>query len=153
MGIVYLARDPLLERDVALKLIGEDSLTPELRYRFLREARMVAKLDHPGIVSVYDIGEHGDALFFVMPVVPGTDLRQRLEQAPLRLRDGFRRASGVQAAEALAYSHGQGVIHRDIKPENILVLHEDGGEGLRSVSPTSAWRSPPPSIASRGAAR
>jgi ABC-type transport system substrate-binding protein len=128
MGIVYLARDPLLERDVALKLIGEDSLTPELRYRFLREARVVAKLDHPGIVSVYDIGEHGDALFFVMPVVQGTDLRQRLEQAPLRLRELVE--LGVQASEALAYSHAQGVIHRDIKPENILLL-QDSGEGLR----------------------
>src|SRR5439155_13652794 len=85
MGVVYLGRDPLLERDVALKMIGSNELTPELRYRFLREARVIAKMDHPAIVSVYDIGEHEDSLFFVMPFVPGTNLREVLGEGPLSL--------------------------------------------------------------------
>jgi ABC-type transport system substrate-binding protein len=128
MGVVYLGRDPLLERDVALKLIGKDALGAEARYRFLREARVIAKLDHPGIVSIYDIGEHGDSLFFVMPVVPGTDLRNRLDRGPMCL--GELVDLGIQVAEALDYSHAQGVIHRDIKPENILVVQE-GAEEMR----------------------
>jgi serine/threonine-protein kinase len=129
MGVIYLGRDPVLEREVALKLIGHDALTPDIRYRFLREARVVAKLDHPGIVSVYDFGEHGDALFFVMPLAQGTNLRQRLLSAPLRL--GELVALGVQTAEALDYSHTHGVVHRDIKPENILVT-ADGADGIRA---------------------
>src|SRR5437868_4940679 len=128
MGVVYLGRDPLLERDVALKLIAGDGLTPERRYRFLREARVIAKMDHPGIVSVYDVGEHEDALFFVMPFVQGTNLRERISRTPLSL--GELVDLGIQGAEALEYSHSLGVVHRDIKPENIMVVAE-GDEGLR----------------------
>jgi ABC-type transport system substrate-binding protein len=128
MGVVYLGRDPLLDREVAVKLIAQHALTPELRFRFLREARVVARMDHPGVVGVYDIGEHEDNLFFVMPLVPGTNLRSLLDGGALNL--GELVELGVQAAEALQYSHSLGVVHRDVKPENMLVVREPG-EGLR----------------------
>src|SRR5690348_9302596 len=79
MGVVYLARDPLLEREVAIKLIEPSQLNAEREERFKREARIVAKMDHPAIVPVYDIGEHEGKLFFVMPFVPGATLRKLLK--------------------------------------------------------------------------
>ena len=117
MGVVYLARDPVLDRDVAVKLISQ--ISDDRKQRFMREARVIAKMDHPGIVGVYDLGEHEDGLFFVMPYVPGINLRQMLSESPLKLRQLVE--LGIQAAEALEYSHELGVVHRDIKPENIMV--------------------------------
>lgn len=119
MGVVYLARDPMLERDVAIKVITPDAMGPDAAARFQREARVVAKMDHPAIVSIYDIGEHGGSLFFVMPYVPGTSLRDFLKEETLSLGDVI--DIGIQTADALEYSHSKGVVHRDIKPENILV--------------------------------
>jgi serine/threonine protein kinase/ABC-type transport system substrate-binding protein len=130
MGVVYLARDPMLERDVAIKVITPDLLSPEAEERFKREAKVVAKMDHPAIVSVYDIGEHEGSLFFVMPFVQGTNLRALLSEDSLSLGDVI--DIGIQVADALDYSHSQGVIHRDIKPENIMVVRRDsGGENIR----------------------
>ena len=85
-------------------------------------------MDHPGIVGVHDLGEHEDGLFFVMPFVPGTNPRQAVAQAPLTL--GQLLDLGVQAAEALEYSHAHGIVHRDIKPENVMVARDATG-GLR----------------------
>jgi ABC-type transport system substrate-binding protein len=82
-------------------------------------------MDHPAIVSIYDFGRHQGSLFFVMPVVQGTNLRGFLRQSSLPLGDVL--DIGVQTAEALEYSHARGVVHRDIKPENIMVFREDGG--------------------------
>src|SRR5205085_2592099 len=87
MGVVYLARDTLLERDVAIKLVPPTKLTPEHEERFRREARVVAKMDHPAIVSIYDFGEDEGSLFFVMPFVEGTTLRPFLERGSLTLDD------------------------------------------------------------------
>src|SRR5262249_50465214 len=75
MGVVYLARDPLLDRDVAIKVVTPEFLSPESQERFKREARVVAKMDHPAIVSIYDVGEHDGSLFFVMPYATGKNLR------------------------------------------------------------------------------
>lgn len=123
MGVVYLARDPLLQRDVALKVITPDFLGSEAVERFKREARVVANMDHPAIVGVHDIGEHGGSLFFVMPYVAGTNLRSFIKEGALSLGDVL--DIGIQVAEALEYSHSKDVVHRDIKPENILVSQDD----------------------------
>jgi serine/threonine protein kinase/ABC-type transport system substrate-binding protein len=128
MGVVYLARDPILERDIAIKVIPPELLTPEAIVRFKREARVVAKMDHPAIVGIHDIGEHEGSLFLIMPFVKGTNLRAFLREGTLSLGDVI--DIGIQVAEALEYSHSQGVVHRDVKPENILVFRSEG-EGLR----------------------
>lgn len=129
MGVVYLARDPLLERDVAIKLVSPHLLTAEAIERFKREAKVVARMDHPNIVSVHDIGEHEGSLFFVMPYVPGVSLRSLIDSRSLSLGELLDIAA--QVAEALEYSHSMGVIHRDVKPENILVVRQESG-GLRA---------------------
>ena len=130
MGVVYLARDPLLQRDVALKVITPDFSESEAVERFKREARVVANMDHPSIVGVHDIGEHSGSLFFVMPFVAGTNLRSFIKEGSLSLGDVL--DIGIQVAEALEYSHSKDVVHRDIKPENILVSHDDSsGDNMR----------------------
>jgi serine/threonine protein kinase/ABC-type transport system substrate-binding protein len=130
MGVVYLARDPLLKRDVAIKVISPDFLGPESAERFKREAQVVANMDHPSIVGVYDIGEHGGSLFFVMPYVAGTNLRSFIKEGALSLGEVI--DIGIQVAEALEYSHSKEVVHRDIKPENILVARDDSSlDGTR----------------------
>ncbi len=126
MGVVYRAHDPLLNRDVAIKLIPPTLLSPETEQRFQREAQLVAQMDHPAIVSIYDFGQHEGALFFVMPVVQGTNLRPFLRDRSLMLGDVI--DLGIQVADALEYSHSRGVVHRDIKPENIMVAREEGGK-------------------------
>jgi ABC-type transport system substrate-binding protein len=125
MGVVYRARDPVLNRDVAVKLIPPGNLTKDAEERFQREAQIVAQMDHPGIVPIHDFGRHEGALFFIMPVLPGSSLRNLLREGSLRLGDVL--DVGTQVAEALDYSHARGVVHRDVKPENIMTAREDGG--------------------------
>jgi ABC-type transport system substrate-binding protein/serine/threonine protein kinase len=125
MGVVYRARDPMLNREVAVKLLATTELTPEIEERFQREAQIVAQMDHPGIVPIYDVGRHDGSLFFVMPLVEGTNLRRILWDGSLRLGEVLDIA--IQVADALEYSHSRGVVHRDIKPENIMVAREEGG--------------------------
>src|SRR5262249_29304431 len=120
--------DPLLDRDVAIKLLAPNLLNVEATERFKREARVVARMDHPGIVGVHDIGEHAGSLYFVMPYVPGTSLRSLIDSKSMNL--GEMLEIGAQVADALEYSHTHGVVHRDIKPENILVIHEEP-DGVR----------------------
>ncbi len=124
MGIVYRARDPLLNRDVAVKLVPPALLTPQAEERFQREAQLVAQMNHPGIVSIFDIGRHEGSLFFLMPVVSGSNLRIFLREHPRSVGDVIDIA--IEVADALDYSHSRGVIHRDIKPENIMVSDEGG---------------------------
>jgi len=85
MGVVYRARDPLLNRDVAVKVIEPSMLTPETEQRFQTEAQVVAQMDHPSIVSIYDFGRHQGSLFFVMPIVVGESLRALLRKGTLTL--------------------------------------------------------------------
>jgi len=126
MGVVYRAHDPRLNREVAVKLIPPTQLSTEAEQRFEREAQLVAQMDHPSIVPIYDFGRHDESLFFVMALVAGTNLRALLKEDPSL---GDITDIGIQVADALEYSHARGVVHRDIKPENIMVTRE--GSGLR----------------------
>lgn len=123
MGVVYRASDPFLNRDVAIKLIPPTLLNPETEQRFQREAQLVAQMDHPAVVPIFDFGKHEGSLFFVMPVVEGTNLRWFQRDGALTLGEVI--DIGIQLSEALEYSHSRGVSHRDIKPENIMVVRED----------------------------
>jgi ABC-type transport system substrate-binding protein/serine/threonine protein kinase len=124
MGVVYRARDPLLNREVAVKLISSSDLTADVEERFQREAQLVAQMDHPAIVPIHDLGRDQGSLFFVMPLVGGTNLLRLIRDQSLRLGEVV--DIGIQVAEALDYSHSRGVVHRDIKPANIMVTREEG---------------------------
>lgn len=126
MGVVYRARDPVLDRVVAVKMISARDTDELEEERFRREAQLVARLDHPGIVPIYDFGRHGDDLFFIMPLLEGTTLHSLLAQGTLRFGDVLEIVA--QVAEVLDYSAAQGVVHRDIKPENVMVEDLDEGK-------------------------
>lgn len=124
MGVVHLARDPHLDREVAIKVLSIGHLGESAEERFLREAHIVARMDHPSIVPIYDLGRDENQLFFVMPVVRGSTLKQLYSQSTLPLPDVLEIVA--QVADALDYSHQRGVVHRDIKPENIMVSRDEG---------------------------
>jgi serine/threonine-protein kinase len=124
MGAVYKARDPLMDRVVALKTILGAVLTgpeaAEFRERFFREARAAGRLSHPGIVTVYDVGEQDGTPFLVMEYIGGRTLESALDSGE-RFPQPRICELGEQLADALHYAHESGVIHRDIKPANILL--------------------------------
>jgi ABC-type transport system substrate-binding protein len=124
MGVVYRAHDPRLSRDVAVKCVPPSQLGADAEHRFQREAQLVAQMDHPAIVPIHDFGRHEGMLFFVMPLVQGTNLRAFLRQEEARLGEVL--DVGIQVAEALEYSHARGVVHRDVKPENVMVSRDEG---------------------------
>ncbi|MDP7645430.1 MAG: serine/threonine-protein kinase, partial [Anaerolineales bacterium] len=120
MAVVYKARDMRLEREVALKFIRGERLTSEkARKRFGREARALARLEHPNILAVYDYGEHDGHPYLVMPYVRGGTLTARLGK-PMPGREAAQLL--LPLAQALHYAHTQTqrIIHRDVKPANIL---------------------------------
>ena len=123
MATVYLARDTANERDVAVKVMHPELSASLGGDRFLREIQLAEKLQHPGIMGMYDSGQTGDLLYYVMPFIEGESLRDRLErESQLPLEDAVDIAR--QVAEALAVAHANDVVHRDIKPENILLTGE-----------------------------
>ena len=120
MGVVYRARDERLERDVAIKVLPPGLLTDEpARRRFRTEALALARLSHPNIAAVYDVGEHEGVDYLVMECVPGQSLGEKLKSGPLPAKEVM--SLGVQIAAALEEAHEQGVVHRDLKPGNIMV--------------------------------
>jgi serine/threonine protein kinase len=120
MATVYLAEDLRHDREVAVKVVRPDRFDPDVLTRFRAEIRTTARLNHPNILPLFDSGEVDGSLFYVMPVVAGESLKQRLErEGELSSLESGRIA--VAATRALAYAHEHGVIHRDIKPANLLL--------------------------------
>ncbi len=123
MGEVFLAEDESLGRRVALKLLPESlTASAESLARFKREARAASALNHPGIMTVHEIGTADGVQFMATEFIEGETLRERLAGGPLSVPDVLR--IGVDTAEALAVAHEAGIIHRDIKPENIMVRRD-----------------------------
>src|SRR5687767_2891756 len=121
MAVVYRAHDQHLDRFVAIKVLSPDLSHSMGIERFQREIALMAKLVHPGIVALFDSGEAGGRLYYVMPFVAGENLRARLVRER-RMPAGEAAVFGADVAEALAYAHGAGIVHRDVKPENIFLV-------------------------------
>ena len=127
MGVVYRARDPKINRMVAIKTVSlaglELDAEREYRERFVVEAQAAGRLSHPGIITVFDVGEDPETRspYMVMEYVQGKSLGQLLSGENKRLPLGTALQLTQEVAEALHYAHAQGVVHRDIKPSNILI--------------------------------
>jgi uncharacterized protein YndB with AHSA1/START domain/predicted Ser/Thr protein kinase len=120
MGVVYKGRQPLLDRMVAIKVLRPDfGAQKDFQARFMREARLLAKLRHPYIVTVFDVGKSEDLYYLVMEFVDGKTLRGLGAEQRLTQRDALDFVP--QIAEALVHAHEAGIVHRDVKPENVLV--------------------------------
>lgn len=157
MGVVYKARQPRLNRLVALKMMlhGPEA-TPEQVRRFRVEAESVAQLEHPGIVPIYEVGEHAGLPFYSMRYFPGGSLADLVAQGPLEPREAARLVRELGAA--LDFAHRRGVVHRDLKPSNVLLeLPDDGASGAergRERDEAGAGdRRPAPRIADFGLAK
>jgi TolB-like protein/predicted Ser/Thr protein kinase len=158
MGEVYRARDVRLGREVALKVYDDAaSLGPVARME--AEARAASVLNHPGIVTVYGVGEEGDTAWIAMELVPGRSLRELLSEAPLPARRALDIA--VPLAEALAAAHAHGIVHRDLKPENVMVSPEGRvkvldfgiatlGHGVMAEGATAPGAGPGPRVGTAG---
>ncbi|HKG60076.1 MAG TPA: serine/threonine-protein kinase [Pyrinomonadaceae bacterium] len=119
MGAVYLAEDRELDRLVAIKILNTPALTEDLGNRMIREAQIIAGLEHPGIVPVHDVGTLADGrIFYAMKYVRGSRLDEYAAQGA-SLRDRLRKFQSV--CDAVAFAHAHGVIHRDLKPQNIMI--------------------------------
>jgi serine/threonine protein kinase len=124
MATVYLAYDPLFEREVALKILNRELLNnAQVRERFERETKIIARLEHPAIVPVHDVGRDNDQLFYVMRYMTGGSLSDRMSARTLSLAESVHIIQRI--ASALDYAHARDVIHRDLKPGNIL-FDDDG---------------------------
>jgi serine/threonine protein kinase len=120
MGSLYLARDPTIDRLIAIKLLQERFDDEAARERFAREARATGGLRHPNIVTVFDVGEHDKRPFIAMEYVPGETLAQLLRRrAPLSINE--RLAILEDLCAGLHFAHSAGIVHRDIKPANVML--------------------------------
>jgi eukaryotic-like serine/threonine-protein kinase len=140
MGVVYRARDTRLGRDVALKVMAPHIASdPAMRTRFETEARAVASLSNPGILSIYELGVADGIPFAVMELLEGKNLRERIAAGALSWRESAEVAAAV--ADALAAAHAKGIVHRDLKPENVFLTSEgqvkilDFGLALQRLDP------------------
>ena len=142
MGTVWEAEDTLLDRHVAVKLLhAQFADDPEFLERFRREARAAARLSHPNIVSIYDVGEDVETRtpFIVMELVEGGNLKERIQRAA-PLADSEIRSLGAALAATLEYAHRRGIVHRDVKPQNVL-LGDDGRPRLTDFGIAQAMAS------------
>ena len=125
MGQVFLARDPSIGREVALKTISSDRISaPMARERFLNEAKAAGTLSHPNLITIHEFGEDGGVLFLVMEYLEGEDLSALLRRrslTPAQALDVM-----AQVCDGLAYAHAKGVLHRDVKPSNVRVVEQSG---------------------------
>ena len=145
MGTVFLARDEILGRQVAIKTLDTRGIATELfRRRFLNEARAIATLSHPNIVPVYDIGFEDQTPYFVMELVTGPSLKERIASA--RLSSAEVRQLGVQVGHALGAAHASGILHRDVKPANVL----ETGVGTWKLADFGVARMPDSSLTMTG---
>ncbi len=140
MGEVYRARDTKLEREVAIKVLpAETASDPDRLRRFEREARAASALNHPNIVTIYEIGEHDGIAYIAMELVEGMTLRALIDAGSIPPERLVRYAT--QIAEGLAKAHGAGIVHRDLKPENIIISQDDYIKildfGLAKLAPSS----------------
>ena len=127
MGTVYRARDPLIERTVAIKTVPIEQLRKEgadAEARFLREAQSAGRLSHPNIVTIYDVGEADGLAYIAMEYLSGPTLRDLMDHGRMPLDLALDTAR--QMAEALAFAHAHGVTHRDIKPSNVVITGQRG---------------------------
>ena len=124
MGEVYRAHDSRLDRTVAIKILPTSFVTDHDRLqRFAQEARAAAALNHPNILSIFDIGEDQGTPYVVSELLEGETLRARLQKAPIPLRKAMNYA--LQVARGLAAAHEKGIVHRDLKPENLFITNDD----------------------------
>jgi len=139
MGTVYRARDPELSRSIALKVLRVDR--SEVQWRMLTEARALARLSHPNVVTVHEVGTHDDRVYLAMEYVEGPTLREWLEvgRSPEEIRGVF-----VQAARGLAAAHEAGLVHRDFKPDNVII-GDDGRVRVVDFGVVKAGEEPEPS--------
>jgi len=125
LGIIYKAEDPVLLRNVAIKILPPTLVSEtESRDRFIREAQAAAKLNHPNILGIYDINEHEGMYFVVFEYAPGTTLEAKMEKQPVFELNAAAEIF-VPVLEAIDYAHQNNVLHRDIKPANILITDEN----------------------------
>src|SRR5690606_17358121 len=126
MGVVYKASDTVLERPVAVKTVNmalEREGADKYEARFYQEARAAGSLNHPNIVTVYDVGKEGDVAYMAMEIIEGVERRSLIEEGGTHPVSQALSIAG-QVAEGLAYAHQHGVVHRDVKPANIMVLND-----------------------------
>ena len=134
MGVVYKARDEHLDRFVAIKILPQEKIAdPERKRRFVQEAKSASALNHPNIITVYDIASCDSTDFIAMEYVPGKALNHLIPRRGLPLADALKYA--VQIADALAAAHAVGIIHRDLKPANVMITgpEEQGRAGVVKV--------------------
>ena len=123
MGVVYKAQDPAINRTVAIKTIlmpADEAERKEYEARFFQEAKAAGGLNHPGIITIHDVGREGDIAYMAMEMLEGVELREMMRRERLALPVALELAA--QVADALAFAHERGVIHRDIKPANIMIV-------------------------------